>query len=215
MNDTTRERWVSRGDVDPAALAEEIEEAIRVLSMLRTAIDRREAGEFNRLDQIIGAIQGIGLGAWLARPGAGRAMADIERYISGGQQRQGDDGAEIARWYSRDELARLLIESLKRLGFAKRRDPNQAGLYHYRDAIEAVGAVLGEDAADPFAVRETVRAKLARGEAVQCLRCKAQIAPGDAWYRAAGGGALCPTCWESVRAWLPDLMAVMQYRGGE
>ena len=141
-------------------------------------------------------------------------MADIERYISGGQRRaEGEDAEEITRWHSRADLARLLIEGLKRLGFAKRRDPGQAGLYHYRDAIEAVRAILGDDAARPFEARETVRAKLARGEAVNCLRCKAQIAPGDPWYRAAGGGALCPECWESVRAWLPDLMAVMQYQG--
>lgn len=156
MTDTTqaRERWVSRGDVDPAALAEEIEEAIRVLSMLRTAIDRREAGDFNNLGQIIGAIQGIGLGAWLARPGGGRAMADIERYISGGQRRaEGEDAEEITRWHSREELARLLIEGLKRLEFAQERDPDQAGIYYDHNAVLAVGAVLGEDAARRFDYR--------------------------------------------------------------
>ncbi|MBD3268536.1 hypothetical protein GF373_17850 [bacterium] len=54
-------------------------------------------------------------------------------------KREEAEGHIVSMQHERiEKLEHLLTESLKRLEFAKQRDPDQAGLYHYKDAIDFI-----------------------------------------------------------------------------
>ena len=67
------------------------------------------------------------------------SLEQCNRILEATLKRGEVDGRIISMQLDRiEKLKHLLTESLKRLEFAKQRDPNQAGIYHYQDAIDFI-----------------------------------------------------------------------------
>jgi hypothetical protein len=55
------------------------------------------------------------------------------------------------------QLSEILVECLKRLEYAQERDPEQAGIYYYHEAVEAVRDTLGDEVANRYDYRKRRR----------------------------------------------------------
>jgi hypothetical protein len=92
--------------------------------------------------------------------------------------------------YTQDELAKILLESVKRLSYAQERDPDQAGIYYYQEAIDAVRALWGPEAVEAFECEhgekargnpfERALSKLSREDLADTLRLLHDAGGGDA-----------------------------------